>query len=116
MRTQRRNVAVYATLAVVLFAVTGLFVALFVVANNGAGEAHDELTTVERELADTRAHVKDVRSTVDTLGDEREKLQATNDTLRACAEPTEKGIQAAAAGDKDGLSAAIDEMLAKCVR
>lgn len=116
MRTQRKNVAVYVTLAVVLFAVTGLFVTLYVVARNGAGAAHDELTTVERELTETRAHVRDVRSTVDTLGDEREELQATNDTLRACAEPTKDGIAAAGAGDKDGLSAAIDEMLAKCVR
>lgn len=116
MRTQRRNVAVFATLAVILFAVAGLFVALYVVANNEAGDAHDELTTVERELADTRAKVRDIRSTVDEMGDEREKLQATNDTLKACAEPTKRGIAAAKVGDKNGLSAAIDEMLSKCVR
>lgn len=116
MGTQRRNTAVFAVLAMVLVASAGLFVALYVVARHAAGEAHDDLTAVERELADTRAHVRDVRSTVDESRDKHDELQRTNDALNACAEPTRAGIEAATNNDQAGLSAAIDEMLAKCVR
>lgn len=116
MGTQRRNTAVFAVLALVLMVVTGLFVILYAVARDAAGEAHDELTAVEQELADTRAHVRQVRADVANLHDEHDELRRTNDRLRACAEPTKEGIAAAARHDDAGLSAAIEQMLTRCVR
>lgn len=116
MGAKRRNTAVFVVLIGVLTAATGLFVSRYLVDRKGAAELGEQATAVEREVSAARAEVRDNRSTKDELVEQHADLQAENDTLHACADPTKASIEAFLADDDAALSAAIDQMFLHCGR
>lgn len=116
MGTKRRSTAIFVVLVVVLVAATGLFVSLYLVERAGAKDAGEQSAAVEREVSDARAVVRDNRSAAGDLVELHTDLQAENDTLHACADPTKDSIAAVRAGDNAALDAAIDLMFLHCGR
>jgi peptidoglycan hydrolase CwlO-like protein len=116
MVTRSRSTAVLVALVVVLVAATGVFVSLLLVERAGAKEVGEQSAAVQRQVSDARAVVRDNRSSADDLVEQRSELQAENDTLHACADPTKDSIAAVRAGDDAALDAAIDLMFVHCGR
>lgn len=116
MGAKRRNTAVFVVLIGVLVAATGLFVSLYLVERKGAAEVGEQAAAVEREVAASRDEARANRSTKDELVDQHSDLQAENDTLHACADPTKASIEAFLADDDAAFSTAIDQMYLYCGR
>ncbi len=116
MGTKRRTSIVFTVLIGVLVAATGVFVSLYLVERAEAKEVGEQSASVERQVSDARAEARDNRSAAAELVDARTDLQAENDTLRACADPTRDSIAAVRAGDDAALDVAIGQMLSNCGR
>jgi septal ring factor EnvC (AmiA/AmiB activator) len=107
---------VLASLVAVLVVAAGLFLALFLVERGAVGEANDQISSTEREIAGQQDKLADAKSSVDDLEAKGQELQTNNDKLQACADSAKKALQAAKSNNDTELTAAIDEMLDKCVR
>jgi type VI protein secretion system component VasK len=116
MGTKRLSTTVFVVLVVVLVAATGVFVSLYLVERAGVKDVGEQSASVERQVSEARAEVRDNRAAAEDLVDARTELQAENDRLHACADPTEDSIAAVRAGDDAALDAAIDQMFLHCGR
>jgi hypothetical protein len=93
-----------------------VFVSLYLVERAGVAEVGEQSASVERQVSDARAEVRDNRSATEELVGSRTDLQAENDRLHACADPTKDSIAALRADDDAALDAAIDLMFLHCGR
>ena len=111
-----RTTVMFAVVLGVLVIAAGAFVTLFLVERAAADEVGGQVTVTERELSGVQDRLGTLESTVDELRDEEQVLLDDIDALRACADPTKASIDAVRAGDDQGLSDAIDQMLLHCGR
>lgn len=115
-QVRRGTVAALAVTVAVLVAAAGLFVVLLVTERGEVREVNSRIADTERELTGAGSRLDDVKSTVDELGQEHDRLTAANRKLRACADAAGASVVAANTGDDPGLGKAIADMIIHCRR
>src|SRR5690606_33758341 len=100
----------------VLIAATGVFVTVYAVERSAAEDVGRQIAVTERELAGVSDRLATIGSSVDELADTYRDLEAVNDVLRACTDPTKAALRAVKRRDDPGLSSAIEQMLLHCGR
>jgi hypothetical protein len=113
---RRATVIVLAVAVGVLVAATALFIVLYANKQADIRQTEEQIGTTVSSIADSGARLADIKSTVDKLDTERDRLTTLNTELRACSDAAKASIVAVQKADKAAFDAAMDKILSKCRR